>query len=104
MRIDDFGKGYSSLHYLKRLPVDTLKMDQAFVTGIGQNPADTAIIRAIVNLGRALDLQIIAEGVETADQLAELRTLGCDFAQGYFFAPPQTGEQTSALLSHRPRW
>ncbi len=102
--IDDFGKGYSSLSYLKALPIDALKMDRSYVSGVGQNPADNAIARAIVHLARALGLQVVAEGVESSSQLAECRLLGCDLAQGFYFAPPQTVEATSEMLSRDRRW
>ncbi len=87
--VDDFGTGYSSLNYLKRLPVDAVKIDRSFVAGLGTNADDSAIVGAIVGMARALRLTSIAEGVETEEQLAELRALGCDSAQGYLFATPQ---------------
>ncbi|MBA2274725.1 MAG: EAL domain-containing protein [Actinobacteria bacterium] len=102
--IDDFGKGYSSLSYLKALPIDALKMDRSYVSGIGQNPADNAIARAIVHLARALGLEVVAEGVESSAQLAECRLLGCDLAQGFYFAPPQTAGASSEMLRRDPRW
>ncbi|MBA3349094.1 MAG: EAL domain-containing protein, partial [Actinobacteria bacterium] len=102
--IDDFGKGYSSLSYLKALPIDALKMDRSYVSGVGQNPADNAIARAIVHLARALGLRVVAEGVESSSQLAECRLLGCDLAQGFYFAPPQTAQATSEMLSRDLRW
>ncbi|MDQ3783717.1 MAG: EAL domain-containing protein [Actinomycetota bacterium] len=102
--IDDFGKGYSSLSYLKALPIDALKMDRSYVSGVGQNPADNAIARAIVHLARALGLRVVAEGVESSSQLAECRLLGCDLAQGFYFSPPQTAEATSEMLTRDFRW
>jgi diguanylate cyclase (GGDEF)-like protein/PAS domain S-box-containing protein len=85
--VDDFGTGYSSLSYLQRLPIDTLKIDRSFVDGLGTEGHDPAIVRAIVGLGRALGMNVHAEGVEQPGELAELRTLGCDLAQGYLWSP-----------------
>jgi len=98
LAIDDFGTGYSSLTYLKRLPVSVLKIDQAFVRGLGRDAADTAIVKSVIGLAHALGLMVVAEGVEDADQMAHLRRLGCDQAQGYFFARPQSAEDLEALL------
>ena len=86
--LDDFGTGFSSLHYLKNLPIDRLKVDQGFVAGLGTNTADTAIVASTIGLAHALGLKAIAEGVETTEQLALLRELGCDFAQGYLLSRP----------------
>ncbi|HEX4432506.1 MAG TPA: EAL domain-containing protein [Frankiaceae bacterium] len=86
--LDDFGTGYASLSYLQRFPVSTLKIDRSFVTGIGVTATDTAIVASIVALAQALDLDVVAEGVETAEQLAQLRFHHCAKAQGFYFAPP----------------
>ncbi len=98
LAIDDFGTGYSSLTYLKRFPVSVLKIDQAFVRGLGEDAADTAIVKSVIDLAHALGLVVVAEGVETADQMVYLRALGCDMGQGYYFARPQPAEDIEALL------
>jgi CheY-like chemotaxis protein len=97
--IDDFGTGFSSLAYLKRFPLDELKIDKSFVDGIGIDPDSTAIVAAVMGMAHALGLHVVAEGVETADQLSRLRTLGCDEVQGYYFARPSTPDAIDALLA-----
>ena len=92
LSIDDFGTGYSSLSYLKRFPVESLKIDRSFISGLGQAPDDTAIVQTVVTLAHSLNLVAVAEGLETPVQLEILRSLGCDFAQGYFFGPPLPAE------------
>lgn len=86
--VDDFGTGYSSLAQLTRLPVDVLKIDRAFVDGIDKSPENRSIVRAVIGLGRALDMKLVAEGVETVDQWHALCDYGCDFIQGYYFHKP----------------
>jgi diguanylate cyclase (GGDEF)-like protein/PAS domain S-box-containing protein len=86
--IDDFGTGYSSLAYLRRFPVDSLKIDRSFIAGLSDADGERAIVSAIIELGHALGIRVVGEGVETAAQLACLRELGCDLAQGFLFAPP----------------
>jgi len=90
--IDDFGTGYSSLSYLKRLPIDTVKLDQSFVKGATTDPDDAALVMAIVTLAHNLKLRVIAEGIETPEQLAFLRLLRCDKGQGYLFGRPVPAE------------
>jgi len=97
--IDDFGTGYSSLGYLKRFPVDVLKVDRGFVDGLGVDSEDSAIVAAVVSMAHALGMTAVAEGVETAGQVAELRALGCDLAQGYYFARPQPPSAITDLLA-----
>jgi diguanylate cyclase (GGDEF)-like protein/PAS domain S-box-containing protein len=98
LAIDDFGTGYSSLSYLRRFPVDVLKVDRSFIDGLGDDPEDSAIVAAVISLAHTLDLRAVAEGVETETQLAELRALGCDAAQGYLFAKPIPADELTALL------
>ena len=102
--IDDFGTGQSSLAYLRALPVHSLKIDSSFVDGLGHDPEGAAIVSAVVHLGHALGLSVTAEGVETTGQLEELRALGCDLGQGFYFAYPQPGPIVQALVRHRFQW
>jgi diguanylate cyclase (GGDEF)-like protein/PAS domain S-box-containing protein len=101
LSVDDLGTGYSSLLYLKELPVDELKVDRAFIQHIADDPRDRAIVTTIVQLGRALGLSVVAEGVEDERGMAVLRELGCPVAQGYHCCRPQTGSDLTAWLSGR---
>jgi diguanylate cyclase (GGDEF)-like protein/PAS domain S-box-containing protein len=99
LSIDDFGTGYSSLSYLHRFPIDTLKIDRSFVTQMTDNSENAEIVRTIVTLARSLDMSVVAEGVETADQLRQLGELGCDYGQGYLFSRPVGAGQAAGLLA-----
>jgi diguanylate cyclase (GGDEF)-like protein len=98
LALDDFGKGYSSLSYLRRFPFDRIKIDRSFVAGLPDSRPDTAIVSAVTSFARALDLEVVAEGVETEAQLAALRELGCEYAQGYLFHRPMPAAGVDELL------
>ena len=101
--IDDFGTGYSSLSYLKRFPIDTLKIDKSFVRDVCSDPDDAAIVHAIVTLGHALDLNVVAEGVETPEQLQYLTALECDMVQGFLFSKSLSAQDFEELLTEQRR-
>ncbi|MEB2870245.1 sensor domain-containing protein [Pseudomonas rhizosphaerae] len=99
--LDDFGTGYSSLGYIDRYPIDSIKIDRSFVTRMMTHRRTIAIVTSILSLGSALDVDIVAEGVETQDQLDRLQALGCPFVQGYLLSPPLRGEEMKQLLAAR---
>ena len=99
LSIDDFGTGYSSLSYLQRFPIDTLKIDRSFVMQMMENEENLAIVRTIVALAQNLGMDVVAEGVETEDQLMLLRKLECEHGQGYLFSSPIGGKQLDQFIS-----
>ena len=101
LHIDDFGTGYSSLASLQNLSVDELKIDQSFVQAMATDASARAIVRAIVSLGHSLEMEVIAEGVETAEQLALLRAEGCDEIQGFYFARPMNAKDFIAFAGNQ---
>jgi EAL domain-containing protein (putative c-di-GMP-specific phosphodiesterase class I) len=102
LSIDDFGTGYSSLSYLKRFPINKLKVDQSFVRNMTTDANDASITKSVILLGQSLNLSVIAEGVETAEQLALLKQYGCDEVQGYYFSRPVPQNELAQLLSANP--
>ncbi len=98
--IDDFGTGYSSLSYLRRMPVSIVKIDRSFVLELGDTPAGTAIVASVIQLAHALGMQVVAEGVDCERRLASLVALGCDFIQGFYFAPALPAPDALAYM-HR---
>ena len=101
--IDDFGTGYSSLSYLHRFPVDTIKIDRSFVSQM-QADDNSAIVKAIITLAHMLNMDVIAEGIETTSQLAQLRLLQCEYGQGFFFSKPLSKDEAEALVASSPQW
>jgi len=104
LSIDDFGTGYSSLGYLHRFPLDTLKIDRSFVGRIGEAAENIEIVRTIVSLADNMGMEVVAEGVETLGQLAQLRKLNCQYGQGYLFARPADAVSIDAWISQKPQW
>jgi EAL domain-containing protein (putative c-di-GMP-specific phosphodiesterase class I) len=104
LMIDDFGTGYSSLSYMHRLPIDILKIDRSFVSNMGLGEKNSEIVRTIKTLASNLGMKVVAEGVETAQQLASLRQLKCEYGQGFYFAKPLEPAKAEELLAADPRW
>ncbi len=101
LSLDDFGTGYSSLQYLKEFPIHGLKVDQSFVSGITFDANSKAIVAAVVAIGHTLGLRVIAEGIETNEQLISVKERGCDWYQGFLLGAPMSGEAFDSILSHR---
>jgi EAL domain-containing protein (putative c-di-GMP-specific phosphodiesterase class I) len=101
--LDDFGSGYSSLSYLKRLPTDILKVDKSFTRGLGLEAEDTAIVQTVVDLAHIMGMQVVAEGVEIVEQETLLKEMGCDFAQGFHFSGPLPPEAVAKFLKSAHR-
>ncbi|AFZ31343.1 response regulator receiver modulated diguanylate cyclase/phosphodiesterase with PAS/PAC sensor(s) [Gloeocapsa sp. PCC 7428] len=104
LSIDDFGQGYSSLSYLHRFPINSLKIDRSFVSGMHSNGENYEIVRTITTLAHILGMNVVAEGVETPEQFSVLRTLGCEFGQGYLFARSLNCASATALMANNPQW
>ncbi|MBE9041489.1 EAL domain-containing protein [Oscillatoriales cyanobacterium LEGE 11467] len=102
--IDDFGTGYSSFSYLSQFPTDTLKIDRTFISCMEERPENRAIVQTIVMLAHTLGMDAIVEGVETREQWQQLREIGCEYGQGYFFSKPLSSREATALLASKPRW
>jgi EAL domain-containing protein (putative c-di-GMP-specific phosphodiesterase class I) len=101
LALDDFGTGYSALGYLKRFPLDIVKVDRSFIHGLGRDDGDTAIVGAVLGMARALGLEVVAEGVETEEQIACLNELGADYGQGFYFARPAPLDELGAAIHGR---
>jgi diguanylate cyclase (GGDEF)-like protein len=104
LSIDDFGTGYSSLSYLHRFPIDTLKVDRSFVSSMEDGTENGEIVRTVIALAKALNLDVVAEGIETIHQLHQLRILGCEFGQGYLFSRPVALDEAEKIVEDKTRW
>jgi len=104
LSIDDFGTGYSSLSYLHRFPIDTLKIDRSFVSQMSMSDENAELVRTIKTLAGNMGMEVVAEGVETLDQLKQLAALDCEYGQGYLFSKPVDAGAAGALIAKRPDW
>jgi EAL domain-containing protein (putative c-di-GMP-specific phosphodiesterase class I) len=98
LALDDFGTGYSSLSYMRRFPIDTLKIDQSFVRNLATDADDASVVSAVINMGSSLHMRVVAEGIETREQLAMLREQHCPEGQGYFFSHPVIADRIAPLF------
>ena len=103
LSIDDFGTGYSSLSYLRRFPIDNLKIDRSFIEQMNYDLENLEIVRVIITLAKTLGMDAISEGVETLQQLQQLKALGCEFGQGYLFSEPLPSIGVESILAHYPK-
>jgi EAL domain-containing protein (putative c-di-GMP-specific phosphodiesterase class I) len=99
--LDDFGKGYSSLNYLHRFPMDILKIDRSFVSRVEEAEGNLAIVRAIVTLAHQLGMEVVAEGIQAEEQRQKLRSLGCEYGQGFFLSEPVPADRAELLLMRK---
>ncbi len=104
LAIDDFGTGYSSLNYIRRFPLDILKIDKSFVDGINDQAQGSALTQSLINLATILKLHSIAEGIERAEQLTRLQEMGCEFGQGYLFSKPVDPAELERLIAQGKPW
>ena len=101
LALDDFGTGYSSLSYVRRFPIDTLKVDRSFVRDLVMDASDAGVVNAIINMGKSLNMRVVAEGIETLDQLEFLKEHGCCEAQGYHFSRPLSAAEFTGWMQRR---
>jgi EAL domain-containing protein (putative c-di-GMP-specific phosphodiesterase class I) len=102
LAVDDFGTGYSSLQYVQRFPIDVIKIDRSFVTGLGTNPGDSAVVQSMIELSQRLGVHTVAEGIDRPEQVTLLQSLGADLGQGYLFSKPVEASKIDALLASSP--
>jgi EAL domain-containing protein (putative c-di-GMP-specific phosphodiesterase class I) len=102
--LDDFGSGFSSLHYVKNLPVDDLKIDKSLIDGLGEDTVNDSIVRLIVNFAHTLGLKVTAEGVENGQQVTSLTAMNCNLAQGFYFSKPLPSEAAGKFVATNPAW
>ena len=102
--MDDFGTGFSSFSYLHRFPMDTLKVDRSFVSSMSKSGKNREIVSTIVMLGHKLGMDVVAEGIETEEEMKILQSLNCEYGQGYFFSKPLSASDATKLIQNNPQW